>query len=391
MYNFDATISRQGTGCRKWDSLDSVFGRKDILPFWIADMDFATPPGVVEALKEKVEHKVFGYHTRDNSFYKAAIDWEMERHGWGIKQEWLLNTPGVVPSISFAILALTEPGDQIIVQPPIYPPFFACVTKNGRQLIENPLINIDGNYVLDFDDLERKMSPKVKMLLLCSPHNPVGRVWTKEELSRLAEICLRHNVLIISDEIHADLVYSGHKHIPLSFLGSEVAQSTITFLSPSKTFNIAGTYTSFAVIPNEIHRRKFAQLMDALHLDSGNLFGITAAEAAFRTGGPWLDELLAYLESNAEFLVNYVKSNIPSISTTVPQGTYLAWLDFNKSGIHTSELHHFLIHKAGLGLNAGATFGTQGTGFARLNFGCRRTLLAEGLFRLETAMKKFNH
>lgn len=387
MYNFDTSLSRKGTGCRKWDSLNSVFGQNDILPFWIADMDFAAPPGVTAALKAKVEHPVYGYHTREQSFYQSAIDWESTRHGWNIKREWVLNTPGVVPSINFAILSLTEPGDQIIIQPPVYPPFFACVTKNNRHLVENPLINQDGHYVPDFDDLERKMNPKVKLLILCSPHNPVGRVWTQDELARLADICLRHNVIIVSDEIHADLVYSGNKHLPLALLGPDVAQSTITFVSPSKTFNIAGTYTSFAIIPNDTMRSKIAQLMDALHLESGNLFGVTAAEAAYRTGSQWLDELLPYLESNAQFLYDFTKDNIPGVKTTKPQGTYLAWLDFRESGIPASKLNSFLVHQAGLGLNDGTTFGTQGTGFARLNFGCTRTLLAEGLFRLETAMK----
>lgn len=388
MYNFDASISRQGTGCRKWDSLDSVFGYDDILPFWIADMEFAAPPGVTAALKDRIEHPVYGYHTRERSFYQSVIEWESTRHGWNIEPEWVLNAPGVVPSINFAILALTEPGDQIIIQPPVYPPFFSCVTKNKRQVIENPLINRDGCYVPDFEDLERKMNPKVKMLILCSPHNPVGRVWTQDELARLTDICLRHKVIIVADEIHADLVYGGHKHIPLSLLDSDVAQSTITFISPSKTFNIAGTYTSFAVIPNETMRRKFAKLMGALHLESGNLFGITAAEAAYRTGDQWLDELLPYLEGNAQFLTDYIKDNIPGVSTYQPQGTYLAWLDFRQSGIPVSNLTHFLVHNARLGLNDGTTFGTQGTGFARLNFGCTRSLLAEGLSRLETAMKK---
>lgn len=386
MYNFDATISRKGTGCRKWDSLNSIFGHEDVLPFWIADMDFAAPPGVTAALKDKVEHLVYGYHTRDQSFYQAVVEWQSRRHGWNIKQEWVLNAPGVVPSINFAILALTEPGDQIIIQPPVYPPFFSCITKNKRQVVENPLINRSGYYVPDFEDLERKMNPKVKMLLLCSPHNPVGRVWTQSELSRLADICLRHNVIIVSDEIHCDLVYDGHKHLPLSILGPDVAQSTITFISPSKTFNIAGTYTSLAIIPNECLRSKFSQLMDALHLESGNLFGITAAEAAYRTGGQWLDDLLPYLESNAKLLTDYIKNNIPGVSTYLPQGTYLAWLDFAKSGIPVSDLSQFLVQKAGLGLNKGTTFGTQGAGFARFNFGCPRSLLIEGLSRLEAAM-----
>lgn len=387
MYNFDISISRKGTGCRKWDALDSVFGHNDILPFWIADMDFAAPPGVTDALRAKVDHPIYGYHNRDHSLYQAVIDWQAKRHGWNINPEWVLNAPGVVPSINFAILALTEPGDQIIIQPPVYPPFFSCIKKNNRQVIENPLININGCYVPDFDDLERKMNPKVKMLILCSPHNPVGRVWTQAELSRLTEICLRHNVIIVSDEIHCDLVYQGHKHVPLSVLSPDIAQNTITFISPSKTFNIAGTYTSFAVIPNDTLRRKFAHILSTLHLESGNLFGIAAAEAAYRTGGQWLDELLLYLEDNAKFVTDYLVSKIPGVKTYLPQGTYLAWLDFNETAIPAAELSDFLTHKAKLGLNNGATFGTQGSGFARLNFGCSRSLLAEGLSRLETAIK----
>lgn len=387
MHNFDLSLSRKGTGCVKWDSLKKVFGRDEILPFWVADMDFAVPPGVTEALAARASHPVYGYHTHSPSLFEAVIDWQYNRHGWSVKREWLLSAPGVVPSLSMAILALTEPEDQIIIQPPVYPPFFSCITKNNRQIVENPLVNIDGLYVPDFEDLEKKINPRVKMLVLCSPHNPVGRVWTKAELLRLADICLRHNIIIVSDEIHCDLVYSAYKHLPLSALGADIAQNTVTLISPSKTFNIAGTYTSFAVIPNQSLRAKISRLMDALSIGSGNLFGLVAAEAAYRTGGEWLDELLSYLEKNAGYLVDFIREEIPAINTYLPQGTYLAWLDFANTAIPASELNAFLVHQAGLGLNDGTTFGPQGAGFARFNFACSRALLAEGLTRLKAAVK----
>lgn len=384
--NFDEVINRCGTGSRKWDNAAAVFGAQDVLPMWIADMDFTAPPAVVEALKSKVEQQVYGYYIRDEAVYQAAASWLERRHGWEAAHEWVINANGVVSSINIAILALTAPGDQIIIQPPIYPPFFSSVSKNGREIVENPLKYENGNYYFDFADLEKKLTPRVKMLLLSSPHNPVGRVWTKDELQQLGEICLRHNVIIISDEIHGDLVFQGHKHIPLATLSPELAKQTITCISPSKTFNLAGLYTSFMVIPDREKRREISILLEKLDISRSNLFGLAAAQAAYESGDDWLDALLVYLEGNADFLVQYITANIPEVRVSKPEGTYLAWLDF-RGLFNAADVQPFLIQQAKVGLNDGSTFGKQGEGFARLNFGCPRALLQEGLDRIARAMR----
>lgn len=382
---FAHPVDRRGSGCRKWDGLEEIFGRNDILPFWIADMDFPAPPGVTEALARKAAHPVYGYHTLDNPFYTAAIDWLAGRHGWKVEREWLLLAPGVVPSLSVAIMALTGPDDQVIIQPPVYPPFFSVIAKTGRQIVENPLRSENGCYTMDFDDLERKITPKTKLLLLCSPHNPVGRVWREDELRRLDEICRRRGIAVLSDEIHCDLVFKGSKHIPSATLSPAAAANTVAFVSPSKTFNIAGTYISFIIIPDSGKRRKVAALMDALAIGGGNLFGVAAAEAAYRTGESWLEGLLAYLEDNAAFLAEFVYAKMPGVKTRKPEGTYLAWLDFREA-IQPSALDAFLVHKAGVGLNSGTSFGAQGAGFARMNFACPRALLQEGLEKIAAAL-----
>lgn len=386
-FDFDNPVNRRNTGCCKWDDLQQIFGRTDILPLWVADMDFTAPPGVTEALRARLEHPVYGYHTREKSLFESVAEWEKKRHGWHIELEWLMNAPGVVPSISAAILAFTEPGDEIIIQPPVYPPFSACVKSNNRKLVENPLLEVNGRYTPDFDDLEQKITSKTKMLILCSPHNPVGRVWTKDELFKLNEICLRHGILVISDEIHCDLVFPGHRHIPTAALGDAIARNTIAMISPSKTFNIAGTYTSFVVIPDAEKRRKFTQIIDALKIGAGNLFGIIAAEAAYRTGEAWLEELLPYLEGNAEYLVEYVRTNIPEVKVVKPEGTYLGWLDFRAVSNDPAYLQELLLNRAKVGLNDGAAYGQGGACFARINFACSRSLLQEGLVRIEQAIK----
>lgn len=308
------------------------------------------------------------------------------RHQWEIDREWILSAPGVVPSINLAIQAFTAPGDEIIIQTPVYPPFFSCIVKNKRQIIENPLINSNGYYEIDFEDLESKITPRTKMLLLCSPHNPVGRVWTKEELLHLSDICLRHNIIILADEIHSDLIFKGHKHIPVASLSPEINQLTITCISPSKTFNIAGLYSSFMITADQEKRDLLCQVMDALDFSKGNLFAVAAVEAAYYEGAAWLDQLLPYLESNAEYAVAYIGKHIPGIKVKKPEGTYLAWLDFRELFQEPALLKEFLIKKARVGLNDGTTFGKQGAGFARLNFACPRSQLNEGLVRIKAAI-----
>lgn len=387
-YDFDAIIERRGTGCEKWDDLVEVFGSDEVLPFWVADMDFAAAPGILAAVRAKAAHPVYGYHTKEESFFQSAMDWERRRHGWAVERDWIVNTPGVVSSLGAAVLALTDPGDKIVIQPPVYPPFFSCVTRNGRQVVENPLRERGGRWEMDLAGLESKLGSDVKMFVLCSPHNPVGRVWTRDELLALGEVCLRHDVTIVADEIHCDLVFSGHRHIPFATLGPEIAARTVTFFSPSKTFNIAGTYTSLAVVSDPDRRAKYGALLAGLGISSGNLFGLAAAEAAFNTGEDWLDALLSYLEANADLLVEFVGREMPGVKAMKPEGTYLAWLDFRNRFADHAELNKFLVADAKVGLNNGLTFGQQGKGFARFNFACPRALMLEGLSRIAAALKK---
>jgi len=387
-YDFDTIIERRGTGCEKWDDLGEIFGTDDVLPFWVADMDFAAAPGILAAVRAKAAHPVYGYHVKEESFFQAAMDWERRRHGWAIRRDWIVNTPGVVSSLGAAVLALTSPGDKIVIQPPVYPPFFSCVTRNGRQVVENPLRERGGRWEMDLADLESKLGPDVKMFVLCSPHNPVGRVWTRDELLALGEVCLRHDVTIVADEIHCDLVFSGHRHIPFATLGPALAARTVTFFSPSKTFNIAGTYTSLAVVSDPERRAKYGALLAGLGISSGNLFGLAAAEAAFTTGEDWLDSLLPYLEANADLLAEFVGREMPGVKVAKPEGTYLSWLDFRGRFPDHAELNKFLVAEAKVGLNNGLTFGRQGEGFARFNFACPRKLMAEGLERIAAALRK---
>lgn len=387
-YDFDAIIDRRNTACEKWDMLEQIFGTDDVLPFWVADMDFAAAPGIAAAVQARACHPVYGYHKKEESFFAAAMDWEKRRHGWALERSWVVNTPGVVASLSAAVLAFTAPGDKIVIQPPVYPPFFTCVTRNGRQLVENPLVERGGRWEMDLAGLERKLDPAVKLLILCSPHNPVGRVWTRDELLALGELCLRHSVTILADEIHCDLVFSGHRHTPFATLGPEFARASVTFFSPSKTFNIAGTYTSLAALPDPDKRKRYGDLLAALDINEGNLFGLTAAEAAYNTGENWLDSLLPYLEGNADLLADFVRREMPGVKVEKPEGTYLAWLDFRAIFADHAALKQFLIRDAKVGLSDGLAFGRQGEGFARFNFACPRALLEEGLTRIAAAFKK---
>lgn len=387
-YDFDRVIARRGTGCEKWDGLKQIFGVDDLLPFWVADMDFAVAPEIAAAVQARARHPVYGYHTREESFFEAAMAWEERRHGWRIERDWITNTPGVVTSLSAAVQSLTSPGDRVVIQPPVYHPFFSCVAGNGRQLVENPLKVNNGRWEMDLTDLESKLDPSVKMLILCNPHNPVGRVWTREELLALGEVCQRHNLTILADEIHCDLIFTGHRHLPFASLDPALASRTVTFFSPSKTFNIAGTYTSLVVISDPDRRTRYRTLIRALGIDQGNLFGMVAAETAFRAGEPWLEELLPYLEANADRLVAFVRDRLPSVEVRKPEGTYLAWLNFGSLGGAPSQLKSFLVREAKVGLSDGLVFGQQGRGFARFNFACPRVLLEEGLERMAVALQK---
>lgn len=387
-YDFDQIIDRRQTNNVKWDRRAEVFGAGDLLPLWVADMDFAVPPGVTAALSARIKHPVYGYTFPPPEFYQAVIDWLAKRHHWNVKPEWLLVTPGVVPALNLAVLAFTRPGETVLIQPPVYRPFFRAAENNGRRLALNPLKEVNGGYTIDFAQLEAVVDSKVKLMIFCSPHNPVGRVWRQEELAQIGDFCRRHQILLISDEIHSDLVYKGHTHTPVASLSPELAMNTITCLAPSKTFNIPGLTTAVTIIPDPEKRRCFQQIQAGLGLKVYNTLGITAFTAAYQTGEDWLKELIPYLQGNLDFLLDYCARRIPLIHPVKPEGTYLVWLDCRRLPLTPDQLRSFLINEAKLGLNDGREFGPGGEGFARINIACPRPVLAEALHRLEQAVGK---
>ena len=390
-YNFDEVIDRTNYHSVKWDDLETTFGAvpKDVLPMWVADMEFRSPQPVIEAIKKAAEHGIYGYTSRPDSYYQAIIDWMERRHSWKVKKDWLAFSPGVVPALSFIIRAFTQPGDKVVDQPPVYYPFFRVIENNGCRVVNNPLKFSNKKYFIDWEDLERKIDdPRVKLLILCSPHNPVGRVWQKEELIILGEICLKHNIIVVSDEIHADILFKGYKHTPFASISPAFAHHSITCTAPSKTFNLAGLQTSTIIIPNKKYYKIYNNILDSLALDENNVFGLVALEAAYRDGEEWLEQLLAYLNENLEFLMKYFRERIPKIKVIKPEGTYLVWLDCRQLGLSTKDLNNFMINKAGVALDGGDWFGTEGKGFMRINIACPRSFLEECLKRIERAAGK---
>ncbi|MDP4207262.1 MAG: PatB family C-S lyase [Bacteroidota bacterium] len=384
-YNFDEIIERKGTNSLKYDTLKRVFGTEDVLPLWVADMDFRTPDFIIKALKKRLEHEILGYTIKTPGFYNSVTGWMKRRFGWEIESDWISFTPGVVSALNFGVLGFTELGDKVIIQTPVYAPFFTAVKDHGRQLVLNPLKLNDGRYEMDLDDLEAQIDKHTKVLILCNPHNPAGRVWLKDELLALGEICLKHNIIIISDEIHSDLIMPGHRHIPMASLSDELANITVTTMAPSKTFNIAGLASSVIITSNSELRRKFEKLPNSCHLGNGNLFGLAALEAAYTHGDQWLEELLVYLDGNLDLVETYLEK-IPQIKLIRPEGTYLAFLDCREMNLPQAELRKFFIEKARVGLNNGTDFGPNGEGFMRINVGCPRSILAEGMERIKKAV-----
>jgi cystathionine beta-lyase len=385
-YDFGKVIDRRNTSCMKWDFVERVFGEKDVLPMWVADMDFEAPKPVIDAIRKRAKHGFFGYSFRSPSFYEAFINWVKKRHEWGIKREWMIISPGGVPSLNLAVMAFTLPGDKVIVQPPIYPPFLSAIKKNGRELVNNQLRLKNGQYEIDFKDLETKLVSGAKLLMFCSPHNPVGRVWKKEELMQLGKLCLKHQVVVVSDEIHGDLVFNGHTHFPLAAISEELSGTTVTFMAPSKTFNLAGLAVSAVIIPNQRLFNLFSHTMEKAGIGMTTPFGNVGFEAAYRCGEEWLEQLMKYLQGNLEFLLQYFAERIPNIKVINPEGTYLIWLNCRALKIDTKSLKNFMTGKAKVGLVNGSEFGPGGEGFQRINIACPRSLLEEGLKRIEKAV-----
>ncbi len=388
-WNFDEIIDRRGTYCEKYNFQDRP---EDTLSLWVADMDFRVCPSVTKALCQRVEHGVYGYSSPGEEYYEALLGWFSSRFGWKAEKEWVVHTPGVVYALNTAVRSLTEPNDAVLILPPVYRPFFNVVQNNGRKLVESPLVEKEGVYQVNFEDFERKIvENSVKMFILCSPHNPVGRVWKRDELEQMAQICLRHNVLVISDEIHADFTYPGQQHIPFISISEQAAQHCIVCTAPSKTFNLAGLQCSNIFIPNPEIRAAFRGELSRQGFEFPNVMGILACQAAYTEGGPWLDDLLQYLEGNLEFVRSYLRENLPCVRLIEPQGTYLIWLDFHGLGLNAEQLEDLVSNKARLWLDDGLIFGKEGELFERVNIAAPRSILRQALDRLAEAVAHIPH
>ncbi|MFC4305007.1 MalY/PatB family protein [Cohnella boryungensis] len=388
-YDFDRIIDRTGTASYKWDQSEKLFGRPDIVPLWVADMDFEAPREVVEAVTRRAEQGIYGYTVRTQAYYDAITGWLSRRHHWQIKQEWITSSPGVVPALSLMVLAFTEPGDGIILQSPVYYPFYDVIRMNGRTVVNNPLLLKEGRYEMDYELLEKQAREGAKMLLLCSPHNPGGRVWTREELERVAEICNKYGVLVVADEIHQDLVFSGHKHTPYASLTEASAQNSVTCIAPSKTFNLAGLQSAIVVVPNADIRSKYNALLKTLSIHMEAYFGLTATETSYTHGDEWLDQLLVYLEGNLRALTEFAEKHLPGVKVMQPEGTYLVWMDCTAISDKPQQLKKLMFEEAGVAFSEGSVFGEQGAGYLRVNLACPRALLLEALEKFAEAARSF--
>jgi len=386
MWNFDEPDKREGTDCIKYDRREEIFGVKNVIPMWVADMDFNTPDFVVESLEQRLKHKIFGYSFRPDEYYVSMINWLKSRHNWNVEKDWISFCPGIVPALNFCTLAYTQPGDSIIVQPPVYFPFFSAAESHGRKLIYNRLIESEGKLVMDYNSLVAGIDAKTRMIFISNPHNPVGRVWTPEELNNLADICLNNNILIISDEIHCDLALPGFTHTPIASLSEKIAAKTVTLIAPSKTFNLAGLSTSSVIIPDPSLRKSFNRIVENLHIGNGNIFGTIASISAYTNGHKWLEALLDYIDHNVEFVMDYCRKMIPEIIPVQPEATYMIWLDCRKFGMTGKEIQTFFVSKAGVGMNEGSTFGPGGDGFMRMNLGATHSTVMKALEQIEKAV-----
>jgi cystathionine beta-lyase len=401
--NFDQEITRTGTNSTKWDFLNideeyiqgdhshAKHGRNRLLPLWVADMDFPSPPAVTEALIRRAEHGIFGYCSPSDSYFEAVINWMARRYGRSIPRDWLILTPGVVPAINVMIETFVQPGDKVLVQRPVYYPFFASIENNGAQIVSNSLKLVNGRYEMDFDDLAAQAAdPAVTMAILCHPHNPIGRVWTPTELRRYGEICFTNDVLVVSDELHCDLLYDGVEFTSFAALGEEFEQRSIVCTAPSKTFNLAGLRNSNIIIADPTLRAAYRQTLTQHGMASSNIFGLEGTEAAYRYGEPWLAEVLSYIQENYHFMKEYLAEHLPAVEVLPAEGTYLVWVDFRALGLEPAVRKELIMGKAKVWLDEGEMFGPEGEGFERFNIACPRPLLAEALERICTAVKQLD-
>lgn len=390
-YDFDSIVERRGTNSLKYDFTRAYGKNESVIPLWVADMDFKTAPEITERLKKIVEHGIFGYSDGNKDYFEAVAGWYQRRFGWKVEQDWLIKTPGIVFAIAMAVRAYTKEGDAVLIQQPVYYPFSHAIIDNKRKCINSPLVFSNGRYEINFEDFEKKIvEQKVKLFILCSPHNPVGRVWEVGELKKLADICMRHGVTIVSDEIHSDFTYTGHTHHVLASLAPEYEKITVTCTAPSKTFNLAGLQISNIFIPNKDLRNRFQQEIMSAGYSQVNLMGIIACQAAYEEGEYWVDELKCYLEENLSFVRTFLKEKLPEIKLIEPEGTYLIWLDFGALNLTEEEREKFLSERAQLWLDSGAIFGKDGEGFERINIACPRAVLEKAFRQLEQAVHSSN-
>ncbi len=388
-YDFDKIVNRRGSGAIKYDALKERYGNEELTPLWVADMDFETPDFIVETLKKRLEHPVFGYTSEPQEFWDSIINWNASHHNWSLKREWITYIPGIVKGIGMALNVFVKPDEKIIIQPPVYHPFRLVSQHNHREVVFNPLIlNPDGSYSMDFENLAAVADEKCRMLILSNPHNPAGIMWNRETLTKLAEFCHERNIIVVSDEIHCDMALWGNRHIPFATVSEKAADCSITFASPSKTFNIAGIVSSYAVVPNDELRGKFYGWLNANELNATNIFSIIATTAAFSQGEEWRRQMLQYIEGNVNLLVEFFKENIPLIKPLVPQASFLVWLDCRALGLSHDVLNALFVEKAHLALNDGAMFGVEGEGFMRLNVALPREMLKKALLQLKEAIKE---
>lgn len=387
MYNFDKIVDRTGSGDLKHEVLAERYGRADLLPLWVADMDFETPEFITDALRRRLEHSLFGYTVEPKDYWPTVQKWIKDHHGWDVKREWLSYIPGIVKGIGMVINVFTKPDEKVIIQPPVYHPFRLTPEGNGREVVYNPLKeNSDGSYSMDFDNLEEVANDKCKVLILSNPHNPAGIVWDKDTLARLAEFCYDHNILVISDEIHCDMALWGNTHVPFATASDKAAQCSITFGAPSKTFNIAGIVSSYSIIPNDEIRNRFYTWLAANELNEAPMFSPIATIAAFKNGEQWRKAMLHYVEQNIIFMEEYCKTHLPKIKPLRPEASFLVWLDCRALGLNHEQLIDLFVNKAHLALNDGEMFGKGGTGFMRVNVGTPRAILTKALEQLTEAI-----
>ncbi|QNU67443.1 pyridoxal phosphate-dependent aminotransferase [Ruminiclostridium herbifermentans] len=387
-YNFDEIIDRKSTFAEKHAKLKELYGSSELIPLWVADMDFKVAQPIIDAMKDRIENGIFGYTMRPDSYFDDVCEFQKKRKNWNIDKKLMSSCLGVMPSICMIIQKLTNPGDKVIIQTPVYRPFFNAVKQASRELLESPLKEVDGRYYMNYEDLEEKAKQGAKYLILCSPHNPVGRVWSFDELKKLGDICLKYGIKVISDEIHSDLILWGNKHTPFASISEQLREITISCISATKTFNLAGLQSSIVIFPNEELKHQFDQMWDKLHVEGNNCMSIAAIQAAFRHGEEWLEQLLKYIEENVNFVKNYFDKYIPKIKVERPEGTYLMWLDCRQLGLNGGQLTRFMTSKAGVAMSSGTYFGSNGEGFMRMNVACPRAILEKALEQIRIAVSE---